>query len=76
MMSMLVSFTFNFNQKQTSYLGIIAYKLGIWPQHNENMRFWSGNPETDLFDHTIAAHGYSPKDLIQQNNRVNNHNMK
>jgi hypothetical protein len=58
------------------YAGIIAYKLGIWPQHNENMRFWSGNPETDLFDHIIAAHGYSPKDLIQQNNRVNNHNMK
>uniref|UniRef100_A0AC34G204 Hexosyltransferase n=1 Tax=Panagrolaimus sp. ES5 TaxID=591445 RepID=A0AC34G204_9BILA len=55
------------------YAGIIAYKLGIMPQHNENFRFWSGNPETDVFDHVAAAHGYAPKDLLQQNNRVNNH---
>jgi hypothetical protein len=55
------------------FAGIIAYKLGILPQHNDNFRFWSANPEVDVFDHAIAAHGYSPKDLIQQNYRVNNH---
>lgn len=52
------------------YAAILAYHLGILPQHNENFKFWSGTPGNEPVS-IIASHGYSPKDLMRYNTLIN-----
>uniref|UniRef100_A0A914E222 Hexosyltransferase n=1 Tax=Acrobeloides nanus TaxID=290746 RepID=A0A914E222_9BILA len=52
------------------YAGIIAYCLGIIPQHNENFHFWSTSLEDISMVKAIAVHGYNSMDLIENYKRV------
>ncbi|KAJ1359585.1 hypothetical protein KIN20_018350 [Parelaphostrongylus tenuis] len=50
------------------YAGILAYLLRIPPTHNKAFVFWSRhvNKEDWIRGDVIAAHGYSPSQLIEE----------
>ncbi|GMT05251.1 hypothetical protein PENTCL1PPCAC_27425, partial [Pristionchus entomophagus] len=46
------------------YAGILAKQLSIEPQHNEGFLYWSSASQNIDWTNTVAAHGFSPSDII------------
>uniref|UniRef100_A0AC34RFM7 Hexosyltransferase n=1 Tax=Panagrolaimus sp. JU765 TaxID=591449 RepID=A0AC34RFM7_9BILA len=53
------------------FAGIIAYQLGISPQHSENFPFWGVDDASQSFARLIAVHGYSSQGLVNVYAKMN-----